>query len=390
MLGSSALSVKEKVYSQKNSNFFFGVFIFLMVCAKGIGLDSSDSVYILIAIISIPFWFTYVTRLRWNSATLAYSITIFAIACITTVITRRTGIILSVMAMIAMKDIDREKLMKWILKLWTCCMAVVLIGVSCGIISDHVVNENGKTWHGMGYLTGNLFHASVVILMILYIYYKKEKIKYTELFLLVLVNYIAYQYSASRSGYIVGIAAVLLDGILKVIKKRRLLMRLASIGLVIGILLVFSFSFILPLLYNGDWGSNSPVSVLNRALTGRIQHGKTVFLSDPITLFGNPNELSAFIDNSYVFSLMKYGVVVTIMLCMVYALTIKSMFRRKDVYGIYVIFLFVFYGFSEQFFINGFMNYSFLLAGNEMINVVLRRRRQVCCLRESKHDVQFG
>lgn len=390
MLGSSALNVKGQVNSQKNSNFFFCAFILLMVCAKGIGLDSSDPIYVLMAIVSIPFWIIYVTQLRWNSVTLTYAITIFAIACITTIITRRTGVILTVMATVAMKDINREKLMKWILKLWTCCMAVVLIGVACGIISDRVVNENGKTWHGMGYLTGNLFSASAVILVILYVYYKKEKIKYVELFLLVLVNYIVYQYSASRSGFIVGITAVLLDGILKVIKKRRLLMKLTLLGLLIGIILVFSFSFILPLLYNGDWGSNSPVSVLNRALTGRIQHGKTVFLSDPITLFGNPNELSAFIDNSYVFSLMKYGVVVTIMLCIVYALAIKSMFQRKDVYGICVIFLFVIYGFTEQFFINSFMNYSFLLVGNEMINVVLRGPRQGCCLKERKHDVQFG
>ncbi len=373
----------------QNNNYFFCVFFFLMVCAKGTGLDSSDSVYFLMAIISIPFWVLYVTSLSWSPATLRYAMTIFAIACITTLITKKTGIMLSVMAMIAVKDMERERLMRWILKLWACCMAMVFLCVRCGIIPDKVVSENGKIWHGMGYGTGNIFHASAVILIILYMYYRKEKISYAELFLLCLTNLFVYQYSASRTGLIIGSFSVVLDTVLKLFRKREGFMKWMMFGLTAGMILVFSFSFLLPVMYNGDWGSNSLASVLNRALTGRIQHGKTVFLSDPITVFGNPNELSAFLDNSYMFLLMKYGIAVTLMIGTIYVLAVKSMIHRKDIYGIYAVSLFVIYGFTEQFFVNSFMNYSLLLVGNEIMNIVLRGQGQAYSLQERRTDVQF-
>ena len=380
---------KEEAGIQRNNNFFFCSFCFLMVCAKGVGLDSGDSIYFFMAIISIPLWILYITSLYWSPAELRYAMTIFAIACITTVITGMTGIILSVMAMIAMKDIERERLMRQILKLWASCMAIVFFCVMCGIIPDRVVNRNGKIWHGMGYLTGNLFHASVVILMILYLYYRKVKVTYTELFLLCLANWFVYQYSASRTGLIVGIFAVVLDIVLKLFRRREGFMKWIMSGLTAGMIMVFLFSFLLPFMYNGDWGSNNWVSVLNRMFTGRIQNGKAVFLSDSITLFGNQNGLSAFLDNAFMFLLVKYGIVVTLMLCMIYIIAVKSMIQRKNIYGIYVIFLFVLYGFMEQFFINSFMNYSMLLAGNEIMNVVLRGHGRTYSLRERKTDVRF-
>lgn len=356
----------------------------MMVCAKGIGLDSSDSVYFFMSIFSIPFWMIYVMSLSWCPATLRYAITIFFIACITTVITGMTGVMLSVMGMIAMKDIERERLMKWLLKLWACCMAAVLICVLCGVLPDRVVSQGEKIWHGMGYSTGNIFSASVVILMILYMYCRKAKVTYAELFLLCLANWFVYQYAVSRTGLIIGTFAVGMDMVLKIFRKREGFLKWIMFVLTAGMIIVFTFSFLLPCLHNGDWWSNHWVGVLNRALTGRIQHGRTAFLSDPVTLFGNPDALSAFLDNAYMFLFIKYGIIVTLMFCMIYVLAVKSMIQRKDVYGIYVVSLFVLYGFMEQFFINGFMNYSMLLAGNEVMNVVLGGRGRVCSLQERK------
>lgn len=381
-------TVRKRMAFQ-NNNFFFCAFFFLMVCAKGIGLDSSDTVYFLMAILSIPFWILYVMSLCWSPVTLRYAMTIFAIACITTLITRRMGILLSVMAMIAMKDIEREKLVGWILKIWAGCMAMVLLCVACGILPDRVVSENGKIWHGMGYVTGNIFHATVAIFIILYMYYRKEKIVYVELLGLGLVNWFVYQYSASRTGLMIGTFAVVLDMILKLFRNREGVLKWIMFGMAAGMIFVFSFSFLLPAMYNGDWGSHHWVSVLNRALTGRIQHGKTVFLSDPISLFGNPNALSAFLDNSYMFLLMKYGLIVTLMVCSIYVLAVKSMLQRKDVYGIYVVFIFVIYGFTEQFFVNSFMNYSMLFVGHEIMNIVLRGQGQEYPLQRRKANVRF-
>ena len=84
---------------------------------------------------------------------------------------------------------------------------------------------------------------------------------------------------------------------------------------------------------------------------------------------------------------MKYGIAVSVMICVVYFLAVKSMVNREDIYAVYVVSLFVVFGFTEQFFINGFMNYSFLFVGNEIINVLLRRHEKVGRLQRRNQDV---
>lgn len=371
----------------KSKYMFFSIFLALMVCSKGFGLDNGDKLYYIISVISIPFWFFHVVTLRWTSSTLSYAMVIFTVAFFATLTTGKTGILLSVMLMIAVKDSDREKLIELILKLWAVCISIMIILVSLGIVTDKVVSENGKTWHGMGYRTGNLFNATVVILFILYLYYRKTKLTFWEITFVLFSNFVVYKFSASRTGLIMGVFAVLLACLLKLAQENRRILKMIMAGLCAGIFIVVLSSFIIPVLYDGDWGSNRFPNVVNRAMTGRIQHAKTVMTSDPVTLFGNTGELTAFIDNAYVFLVMKYGIAVSVMICVVYFLAVKSMVNREDIYAVYVVSLFVVFGFTEQFFINSFMNYSFLFVGNEIINVLLRRHEKVGRLQRRNQDV---
>lgn len=141
-----------------------------------------------------------------------------------------------------------------------------------------------------------------------------------------------------------------------------------------GMLLIVGLSFILPLMYDGDYWKNSLPNILNRLLTGRIHHARTALTSNPFTLFGYHENLSAFIDNAYVFLLMKYGIIMAGIIFVLYYVAVRSMIKRMNLYGIYMVFLFVLYGFTEQFFINGFMNYSMILVGDEIINIMLEKR----------------
>lgn len=349
-----------------------------MVCAKGFGLDSGDKIYYVLAVIAIPFWIAHMISMRWEQSSLLFSIILFCIAMGVTVAVRRSGIILSIMAIIAVKDVDKEKVLDMVLHWWFFCITIMLLCVFLGVIEDKIVAENGKVWHGMGYSTGNIFHATVGILIILYMYKRKSRITGLEVFIFLIINYVVYLGSASRSGFIIGVFALFSGYGLKLIKESANIRRWVRVGLCAGMLLIIISSFILPLLYNGDWGSNSLPSVLNRALTGRIQHARTVLASDPVKLWGNSENLSAFIDNAYVFLAMKYGIMITVTIGMLYIVAVKNMLKRDDDYGIYLVFMFTLYGFTEQFFVNSFMNYSLIIVGNDVYKELSNNPKSEC------------
>ena len=370
-----SISVKKVVSFHRIKNKYFYLFAFFMVCAKGAGLDSSHKLYFVLSAISIPFWILHMLSVQWNRKALLYSMGLFSVTFLVTLITGRTGMILSVMLMLAVKDIDKRELIRWVFRLWLSCMSILLLLVSCGILADKVVIQgNGQAWHGMGYGTGNIFHASFVILIVLYLYLRCSSITYLEVMLWFSANYVVYRFSLSRSGLIMGSVAVLLSYFLRLVYKSERARKVILYLLSVGMLLIVGLSFIFPLMYDGDYWKNSLPNTLNRLLTGRIHHARTTLTSDPFTLFGLKGELGAFIDNAYVFLLMKYGIIMAAIIFSLYYAAVRSMIKRNDLYGIYMVFLFVLYGFTEQFFINGFMNYSMILVGNEIFNILLKKR----------------
>ncbi len=366
--------IKDRSYLLKTKTFIC-IFLFLMVCAKGIGLDSEDYVYYVLTAVAVPVWILHIMSIRWEKKQLLFSLFLFSVALLVTMTTKRTGIILSVMAMIGVKDIDKDVIMRRISKLWICCVCVKLALAYGGIIEDKMVMQSGKVWHGMGYSSGNALHATVVILIILYLYTRKDKVRWSEASFLFALSCVIYKYSTSRSGFIMGSIAILLGCFLKVIARRKKMTKWLIRLLCMGMIAIVLLSFTVPLFYDGNYWGNNPAGILNRLLTGRIGHAHTVLTSDTVTLFGNSKNLSAFIDNAYVFLLMKYGIIMSAVICIVYIVAIKSMVHRGDVYGVYITFLFVLYGYTEQFFINSFMNYSFIIVGNEIFNVVMKRER---------------
>lgn len=370
-----SIFVMKSVTFYRIGNMYFYLFVFLMVCAKGAGLDSSHRLYFVLSAIAMPFWALHMLSVQWNRKTLLYFMGLFSVTFLATLITGRTGMILSVMLMLALKDIDKRELIRRVFKLWLSCMVILQLLVFCGILADKVdIQENGQAWHGMGYGTGNIFHASFVILIVLYFYLRCNNITCMEGIFWFSANNVVYRFSLSRSGLIMGSTAILLSCFLRLVYKRERARKVILHLLSVGMLSIVGSSFIIPLMYDGDYWKNSLPNILNRLLTGRIHHARTALTSDPLTLFGYHEDLSAFIDNAYVFLLMKYGIIMAGTIFVLYYVAVRSMIKRNDLYGIYMVFLFVLYGFTEQFFINGFMNYSMILVGNEIFNVMLKKR----------------
>lgn len=356
---------------------FFNCFIILMVCAKGFGLDSGDKAYYVLAVMAIPPWVLCILWTQWSARTFIYSVLVLSLAFVAVITNRKLGVMLSVMAMVAVKDIDRENLMKMIQKWWLCSAGIELLLVLGGIVSDSVISLGYKEFHTMGYAAGNMFHATIAILIMLYLYSRKDKLMLSEVFFILTANFVVYRYSASRGGMLIGAVAALTSYAFKFFAGDEKIKKIMRCTLCIGMMTVVSLSFILPFEYNTEHAQSNLVNAVDSILTGRIRNSQVALLSDPITLFGKATEPAAFLDNAYVYLLIKCGIITTLMICVIYVVAVRSMVRRKNDYGILIIFWFVCYGFIEQMFVNGFLNYSLLIVGHEVMNVVLNRNKIV-------------
>ena len=129
---------------------FFG----LMVLAKGIGLDSG-------------------VRIRQMGA-MAF---LCAIAFVSYRNSGRLGIVLTVFALIGLKDMKLKKLFRMGLAVYGCSFAWTVVMAKFGVIHNPLdVHVKGGTelirW-GMGYSTGNVFHVSYFILTVFLLYMGK-------------------------------------------------------------------------------------------------------------------------------------------------------------------------------------------------------------------------
>lgn len=361
--------------------------MFLMVWAKGLGLDSSDKAYYVLAAMAVCFWVFHMLHTRWPVRMFVFFVLAVGTALAAVIINRKLGVILSVMTMVAMKGMDRELWMRRILGWWLCCIAIKMLLVLTGLVPDEAVLLGHKEYHTLGYSTGNIFHATIAVLVILYLYHRKKRLLFLEVLAILAADYAVYQYSASRGGAAITAAAVVTGYLFKLSARKASMRKMLRGALCIGMVMVFFLSFALPLVYGTGHEGAGLAAALNRALTGRIQWSRMVLLSDPVTLLGNSGIPSAFLDNAYVFLLMKCGSLSAAVICVLYVIAVRSMLRREDDYGIWIVFLFVCYGFVEQLFVNCFLNYSMLLVGHELMNVVLNRK---CILGKGNGEKEDG
>lgn len=348
--------------------------MFLMVCAKGLGLESGDKAYYVLAVMAVCFWVGHMLQTRWSSKTLVFSMLTVGIALAAVAVNGKLGVMLSVITMAALKDMDKELWMRRILIWWLCCIVVTMLLVLTGIVPDQIISYGGKVYHTFGYSKGNVFHSTIAVLVILYLYHRKKKLLFMEALAILAFDYAVYQYSASRAGAAITAAAVLTSYLFKLFAKKAAVRKMLRVALCIGMVMVVFLSFALPLVYGTGHTYAGLAGKLNDALTGRIHWSRVALFTDPITLLGFSGNPSGMLDNAYVFLFVKCGILSAAMIFVLYAIAVRSMLRREDDYGIWIIFLFVCYGFAEQFFVNCFMNYSMLIVGHEVMNVVLNRK----------------
>lgn len=377
---------------------FFG----LMVLAKGIGLDSGVRFYYILSAAACLCLGIKLVLTKYSVRQIGAMTFLCIIAFVSYKNSGRLGIVLTVLALIGLKDMELKKLFRIGLAIYGCSFAWTVIMAKAGVIHNPLdVHMKGGTelirW-GMGYSTGNVFHVSYFILTVFLCYTWGKRYDVRRMLALMAGNLAVFLFSLSYTGVIVT-TFFLLMYLYGVKRKELSLAERILFQLPLPLCLIFSFG--------GPFLLDIPLmQKVDAMVQARLSFSAYYLKNQPISLFGaRMRDIPFFwviMDNGYVYIFMTFGIVIFALFCAGYAVLIarysgfsgrKGHGEQKGAAGwdrsagrerlpeLSIIFSFLLYGIMEQFISNAFMNLSLLFLGE----VLFRAEREESIYTEKEH-----
>ena len=360
----------------KYGSFLFYLFIYLNTFCKGIGLSNSSKVYMVLLILGIVFLSIKIIGDKYTRKELMACFLIFGIGFLTFIITHKVTLFLTCITLCGMKNIDLKKTLKNILLI----RVVSFIGITGLALLKIIPNKRILMWrsgsfdtrYSLGFGHPNVLQLSLFIIIALYLYLKGKKAIFFQYILLVLVNFLIYSFSKSRTGFICTLGLISVHFFFNKIVKKPNAKKLCKMSLITLVFLMI-FSYITGVFY----GSNSIITKLDYFFNGRIRYSNYYLTTYGFSLFGNGKvltDLNSILDNGYILMFVQYGVIGILLVFGFLSRIIKSDFFKND-YNLFIISIFMFiYLFNESFTPNIFMNfillfYSKILFKNNVYNV---------------------
>ena len=327
---------------------FFGIMVF----AKGIGLDSGRKSYYVLSAVACICIFCKLILTKYNIRQILAVGFLCLLAFVAYRNSGRMGILLTVLAIIGIKDMDVKKLFRIGLAIYGCSFAFTVIAAKLGLIYNPMaVHEKGGMelirW-GMGYSTGNIFHVSYFMLTVFLCYTWGRKYNFKKMLVLMAGNLAVFFYSLSYTGIAVTAFYLLIS--LYAAGKEKAFEREGRPGecmqeggaekcsegkismgerilcqLPLPLCLLFSFG--------GPFLLDYPfMQKLNVLLQARLSFSAYYLKNQPITLLGtrmkNVPNFWIIMDNGYVYFMMTFGLVAFGLFCAGYAILIARYSKK--------------------------------------------------------------
>ena len=214
----------------------------------------------------------------------------------------------------------------------------------------------------LGYTHPNVLHISYVILLVFFFYLARLNRRQLLIWTGVayLFNFYIFLYSVSYTGLILTTVYLLLNLYFNLRTKESHLEKI----LIICVFPVCALlSVVGPVLVKGRM-----FDILNKMMNTRWNLSRYFLTHQPITLFGGRMtelpDTSYSIDCSYVYALMYYGIVLFVLLCAAYFLTVRYEVKTEKRRELAIMLSFFIAGMSEPFMANlSFKNLTLLFIG---------------------------
>ena len=287
-----------------------------------------------------------ITKRRYDMKKLILFIAIVISFIISGYITRRVHIMTYALLIIAAKNCKScNSAIKAALIGTAFSGAIVLVLSQIGYIPDiKMIRHSSYAYYSMFY--SNVAHCfgysyyhhipyKLYFIMLGVMKVKKKKMTWPEILMWATVNFIVFYFTTLRLTFYLGFFSLMLYIILIKFdlfkinnKKIKSIMTLSFPLMFVGANLFYYF-------YNIN---NTVYAQLDLLTSGRLQLGREAFERYPINLFGNMIETSAassttryfFIDSGYVYALLGYGVLFSIIVVIMYSCLCRFACERND------------------------------------------------------------
>lgn len=336
----------------------------LMLFAKGIGLYDGQIVYKLFLVtaflcIAVKMCITKYTYKEW-----AIILCLLILSTIVYLVSGEKGVLICMVTVCAMKNVSVKRAFGVGLVVWSVAMGgrffISLINIGNVETAVQTKNITGAVLrYFMGYPHPNTLHISYLILTAFVIYCVKETYSLKHLIVLAVGNLFVFLYSYSYTGALVVMIYICLS---YYVSKRKISgMEYFLVKLFFPFCILFSIVF--PLILKGE-----AFELADRIFNNRINFARYFLTVENMSLLGN--NLAAIttniitMDNSFVFALVIYGILVFILMCVGYLLLIPMYVKQKKNIELAMICCFLAAGITEPFLFNtSFKNLTLLFIG---------------------------
>ncbi len=269
---------------------------------------------------------------------------------------------------IGARQVSLKKMVKIYFYLSTVLLIITVISAKIGIIENLTYYRlDGTTRQSFGIRYPTDFAAQIFFIVLSFLYLKQGNIKVYHYIVIFGITYLVYKFCDARldcaSIIIALIITFLYDkGILKLKSK------LTKNILIMGFIICSMIALVLTLNYERN---NYFYNTLNEFLNGRLSIGKRMMEEYGITLLGQEvNDYGAsipgiiehdeynFIDSSYLRILLKYGLLIFTILCIVNVLINRKIYE-KDKFLLLIILIIYINSIVAQHYME--ITYNFLL-----------------------------
>lgn len=264
--------------------------------------------------------------------------------------TGRKAILIYWIFIVAAHDIEFQKLIKWSCLVHVVSMGFVFASRYAGVIEDRVYSPWGRARDSIGFQYTTEGSNFFLYTILMWIYWRKEKISWLELIGLGCGNFFLFNKTDTKSAFALGCVAFILAAVLKVSNYLRTYHKLYGVAAV-GVVPALAYGiFELSIHYRSGkkW-----MEELNRLLSSRLTLGKAGYWDYGVQLWGRriewiggTNEFEDFVksynyvDSSFLQILLQCGLVFLLFLIGVFmALGVKTAIRR-DTYFVLVLIIF--------------------------------------------------
>lgn len=352
-----------------NSYYVFLFFITLYYTLNNVCLttDISDIKNIMIWLGVLFFLITFIRSIL-SFKELLLSLFVLICGCISSFTVNNTAILILFAVMITSKRKNPNKTIKYLFKLKLILFILVLLSFFSELINEKTIYRDGVVRHSLGFGHPNglglYFFLLVVMYILSYGIYLKDRERYFSAFIIFLLHIIVYGYSQSRTQFICVLLALFFYSVYKLNFFTKIV---AGFCKYIPITMVLINYFIVLVSHT------SLFAILDAFLSSRFAMASSFYERVGLSLWGRPvpyvsNDYAYWVlDSGYWNLILGFGCVTSALLLILMVISLNNEYKSTRYLIVLMISCFMIYAFTEDIISSFYSNIFIIYIGNTLI-----------------------